>query len=54
MSLAPFVALPFSNIMSQGEVGRPVHAAGLRRYLQDPLNGPHMDNFRLVPDRLRD
>jgi DNA-binding MarR family transcriptional regulator len=33
---------------------RPVHAAAVRRYLIDPLDGLDLDNFRLALERLGD
>lgn len=34
------------------EQARPVHAAAVRRYLTDPLDGLDLDNFRLALERL--
>jgi hypothetical protein len=31
-----------------------VHAAAVRRYLIDPLDGPDLDNFRSALERLAD
>jgi DNA-binding MarR family transcriptional regulator len=36
------------------ERARPVHAAAVRRYLADPLDGLDLDNFRLALERLAD
>jgi hypothetical protein len=34
------------------ERARPVHAAAVRRYLADPLDGLDLGNFRLALERL--
>jgi hypothetical protein len=34
------------------ERARPVHAAAVRRYLADPLDGLDLDNLRLALERL--
>jgi DNA-binding MarR family transcriptional regulator len=36
------------------ERARPVHAAAVRRYLTDPLDGLDLDNFRSALERLAD